>query len=340
MKGSESQSQPQSNSLSLSLSPSLSLLLYALLAVVVTHPLWLHLADAVPSDIGDPLLNTWILAWDSHALLTDPLHLFDANIFYPLPKTLAYSEHLFSTAILALPLIAFTGEPVLAYNLSLLLSFPLAGLGMYLLVLRWTQRRGAAFLAGLVFAFAPYRLAAIAHLQLLTVQWLPFSLLALDRVLNSQFANRSSKILNRWLLLFVVFTTLQILAGWYLAVFTVLILGLYTLGWLVAHWRLVARGRVLGTGSWRLILAALVVIGLALVFALPYLAVLPQLQVARPASLAASFAAQPTDFLAAAPYLRIAGPLSQALAERPGFPEEITLLLGVVGPLLALAGGI
>mgnify|MGYP001817269525 CR=1 FL=1 len=338
MKGSESQSQPQSNSLSLSLSPSLSLLLYALLAVVVTQPLWLHLADAVPSDIGDPLLNTWILAWDSHALLTDPLHLFDANIFYPLPKTLAYSEHLFSTAILALPLIAFTGEPVLAYNLSLLLSFPLAGLGMYLLVLRWTQRRGAAFLAGLVFAFAPYRLAAIAHLQLLTVQWLPFSLLALDRVLNSQFANRSSKILNRWLLLFVVFTTLQILAGWYLAVFTVLRLGLYTLGWLVAHWRLVARGRVLGTGSWRLILAALVVIGLALVFALPYLAVLPQLQVARPASLAASFAAQPTDFLAAAPYLRIAGPLSQALAERPGFTEENTLFLGVVGPLLALAG--
>jgi hypothetical protein len=163
--------------------------LYLLLTIAITHPLWLHLTDAVPGDIGDPLLNTWILAWDAHALLTDPLHLFDANIFYPLPNTLAYSEHLFSTAVLALPLGLVAGEPVLAYNLSLLLSFPLAGLGMYLLVLHWTHRRGAAFLAGLAFAFAPYRLAATAHLQLLTVQWLPFSLLALDRLLKYQIPN-------------------------------------------------------------------------------------------------------------------------------------------------------
>jgi hypothetical protein len=170
-------------------SPSLALFFYLCLAVITTHPLWLHLADAVPGDIGDPLLNTWILAWDSHALLTDPLHLFDANIFYPLPHTLAYSEHLLSTAALVLPLGLVSGEPVVAYNLSLLLSFPLAGLGMYLLVLHWTHRRQAAFLAGLALAFAPYRLASIAHLQLLSIQWLPFSLLALDRLLHQGVAH-------------------------------------------------------------------------------------------------------------------------------------------------------
>ena len=164
--------------------PVLATLVYALLALAITHPLWLHLAEALPSDIGDPLLNTWIQAWDGHAFLTAPLHLFEANIYYPLPNTLAYSEHLASTALLAVPFQALSGEPVVAYNLSLLLSFPLAGLGMYLLLYRWTRHPGAAFVAGLAFAFAPYRLAAISHVQLLTVQWLPFSLLALDRLLR------------------------------------------------------------------------------------------------------------------------------------------------------------
>ncbi len=347
-------------------SSSLALFFYLCLAIVTTHPLWLHLAEAVPGDIGDPLLNAWILAWDTHALLTDPFHLFDANIFYPLPHTLAYSEHLLSTAALGLPLGLVSGEPVVAYNLSLLLSFPLAGLGMYLLVLHWTGRHQAAFLAGLAFAFAPYRLAAIAHLQLLSVQWLPFSLLALDRLLDQGVGSREYGVGRAKqgargegrgaghktgafvlrLSSFVIFTTLQILASWYLAVFTVLVLGVYTLGWLAMRWRqsrggLAPQSLAGGLAPQSLVgLAAsfLIVAGLTLPCALPYLGVLPQLQAARPASLASSFAAHPADFLTAAPFLRIAGPLTQSLAQRPGFTEENTLFLGVVTPLLALVG--
>jgi len=116
------------------LHPSLSIFLfYSLLTLILTHPLIFNLASAVPNDIGDPLLNTWILAWDIHALLANPLNLFQANIFYPLPNTLAYSEHLFSSALLAAPLQLITGEPVVTYNVSLLLTFPLAAFGMYLL---------------------------------------------------------------------------------------------------------------------------------------------------------------------------------------------------------------
>ena len=167
--------------------PTSILLAYTLLTLLLTWPLPLHLTTAVPNDIGDPLLNAWILAWDAHALLTNPLNLFNANSYYPLPNTLAFSEHLLSTALLALPLQVFSREPVLAYNLSLLLTFPLSAFGMYLLTLRWLGRspggRAAAFLAGAIFAFAPYRFAAIAHLQLLTVQWLPLALLYLDKIL-------------------------------------------------------------------------------------------------------------------------------------------------------------
>ena len=124
------------------------------MALVSTHPLWRHLTTAVPSDIGDPLLNAWILAWDGHALLTDPAHLFDANIFFPLKDTLAYSEHLLGTALPMLPILLISGEPVLAYNVAFLTSFMLSGFGLYLLVLRYTGNRLAAFLAGLAFALA------------------------------------------------------------------------------------------------------------------------------------------------------------------------------------------
>jgi hypothetical protein len=313
----------------------LAVCLYVGLALVTTYPLWLHLADAVPGDIGDPLLNTWILAWDAHALLVTPLHFFDANIFYPLPNTLAYSEHLVSTAVLAMPLGLASSEPVVAYNLSLLLSFPLAGLGMYVLVLHWTHRRGAALLAGLAFAMAPYRLAAMAHLQLLTIEWLPFSLLALDRLLGQRLGSTRSFVAR--LSSFVVFTTLQVLASWYLAVFSGLVLGIYSVTWLVVSIGRRTEKLLLRRLAW-LAPGLLVVAGITLPFALPYLDVLPQLRAARPPGLATSFAAHAGDFLAAAPGLRVLGPLTQGLAHRPGFTEENTLFLGLVTPLLALLG--
>ena len=68
-----------------------ALLLFVVLSLVLTYPLPFHLADAV-EDRQDALLNVWITAWDGHQLLSDPLHLFDANIFHPYPRTLAYSE--------------------------------------------------------------------------------------------------------------------------------------------------------------------------------------------------------------------------------------------------------
>ena len=140
------------------------LLAYGLIAVIATHPLWLHLTSAVPSDIGDPLLNTWILAWDVHALTVHPLNLFEANIFFPLLNTLAYSEHLLGSALITLPVLLLTGEPVVAYNATFLLSFILGGWGTYLLVRRYTYCGWAAFLAGLAFAYAPYRLTSFSHL--------------------------------------------------------------------------------------------------------------------------------------------------------------------------------
>jgi hypothetical protein len=304
------------------MSNPLILLIYIFLTLALTHPLVFSLTAAVPSDIGDPLLNTWILAWDSRALLTNPLNLFNANIFYPLPHTLAFSEHLFSIALAALPLQLFSGEPIVAYNFSLLISFPLSAFGMYLLTLRWTHQRDAAFVAGLLFGFAPYRFAAIAHLQLLTFQWLPFLLLSIDIALARPAFKRY--------LVIAIFFLMQILASWYLAVYTGLIVGIYLL-------TAIAVCRVSPARFIKIIFILIIAALPALPFARPYLPLFDNLRAARPLSLALSLAAVPTDLAAAAPFNRLFGPLTETLRARPDFTEENMLFVGLVGPLLALA---
>ncbi len=308
------------------------LAVYSLLTLILTHPLLFNLTTAVPNDIGDPLLNTWILAWDAHALLTQPLNLFNPNIFYPLLNTLAYSEHLFSTALLALPLQLITVEPVAAYNFSLLLTFPLAAFGMYLLTYHWTHHRSAAFIAGLMFAFAPYRFAAIAHLQLLTFQWLPYVLLCLDSLLFSRLSNAKlsqPKTGDRRYVALVIFLVLQLLASWYLAVYTLLIVGFYLLVVWLTHPS--TRPRFIRPFFYLLLSTLLI-----LPFAWPYFSVVSQLREARPLSLALSLAAAPTDYAAATPFNRLFGPLTESFRQRPGFTEENTLFMGLVGPILAI----
>ena len=75
-------------------------LLLIALAVVLTWPATPRLGSAV-HDLGDPVLTTWILAWDVHALTTAPLRRFDANAFHPRRFTLAYTEHLLGLIPLA-----------------------------------------------------------------------------------------------------------------------------------------------------------------------------------------------------------------------------------------------
>jgi hypothetical protein len=73
---------------------------------------------------------------------------------------------------LAYPLLPLLGL-VPTHNLLTLLSFGLAGVGVYLLAHDLTKSRGASFVAGLVFTFSPYRFAHLDQANLATMEWLP-----------------------------------------------------------------------------------------------------------------------------------------------------------------------
>ena len=64
------------------------------LAVITSWPLVLHLPSRIAPDLGDPVRTAWQVAWVGHAILHDPLHVFDANAFYPHPLSLAFSDSL------------------------------------------------------------------------------------------------------------------------------------------------------------------------------------------------------------------------------------------------------
>lgn len=151
-------------------------LIVAALAVLVTHPLLWKSAGALPSDLGDPLLNAFILGWDADRALSGFRGLWTAPFFYPRPDTLALSEHLLGVALFTTPVVWVTGNPVLAHNLALFASYVLAGAGMFLLAKALWGRSDAAFLAALAFAFAPHRAMHVPHLQVLMSGWMPVSL--------------------------------------------------------------------------------------------------------------------------------------------------------------------
>src|SRR5579862_153461 len=92
-----------------------SLLLFLLLAIGHTWPLVTSPAKLSRNDNADTILNEWAIAWIVHEAPRDPRHLFDANIFYPERRTLAYSEPLLVPAAMGAPLFWAGASPVLVY---------------------------------------------------------------------------------------------------------------------------------------------------------------------------------------------------------------------------------
>jgi len=172
-----------------------STLLYTVATLLLTWPLAAGILRDIPWDLGDSVLNCWILQWGADRwlrLLGGDLAAFrgyfDANIFYPEPLTLAYSEHLTAQVLQILPVYALTGNIVLSYNLLFLSTFVLAGLGTFLLVRELTGSARAAFVAGLLYAFAPYRIGQFSHMQVLSSQWMPFALYGFRRYFDTRRA--------------------------------------------------------------------------------------------------------------------------------------------------------
>jgi hypothetical protein len=154
------------------------------ITLLVTHPLAWQASRALPN-LGDPLLNAFILGWGASRLPFGLSGVWTAPFYFPLKDTLALSEHLFGISVFTAPVVWLTGNAVLAHNLASLGSYVLAGVGMYALTRTLWGRKDAAFLAALAFAFAPHRVMHVSHLQVLMSGWMPISLWGLHRYFST-----------------------------------------------------------------------------------------------------------------------------------------------------------
>ena len=202
------------------------------------HPRW------VP-DAGDPLFSAWRIARIAHQLVHDPRHLFDGNIFYPLPYTLTLSDATLLQALLGTPFVLAGADPLIVANALTMIAFPLCGLAFFYAGWRLTGDPYAGIVAGLLGAWYPFHAEHYSHLELHWVMFAPLAVVTGMRMLADPRPSTGVR--------FGAAVALQWLASMYLGVMLITFLApfllIVALGWRVGPSRrtLTALAAAIGT---------------------------------------------------------------------------------------------
>ncbi len=234
------------------------LILYSLLAIILTWPLVLNFASAVPGIEGDAASYVWALGWAKTALADLHVNPFHTDyVYFPLGGA--------TQLLWAVSLVGFVSVPlqflfglVASHNLLYIAATVLTAYGTFLLAdevlqvsgpklqapdadspsspfvtllvtqfvvqSRLFRRRSvlAPFVAGLAFAFAPLRLGyGLAFLNLYNTEFIPFYLLFLLRATRER--SRRDAILGG------LFLGLNAYLDFQIAAFLVLLTGIYAI---------------------------------------------------------------------------------------------------------------
>lgn len=303
-----------------------------LLACLFTYPYVLQFDNAGRLDTNDGRWSIWVVTWVAHALTSDPLGVYGANIYHPHQDALAFSEGNLVGGAMGIPAWLLTRNPYATHNFVFLLSFVLSAVATYYLVRHLTGDRRAAAVAGLLFAFCPFAFARQAHSQLLLIGFLPWSMLAFHRFVDRRSVPRAIELGAVLWLSGLACAYYGLFAGGMVA-FGALLLAV-TRGWWkdVRYWSMLA-------------LAAAVCIGLTLPLFLPYLRMQDTTGFARTLDDSRAYSANLGAWLASSswahrwlvPYLQ--PPYMQNFSEVL-FPGILAVVLGLWGAWIGLRGGV
>ncbi len=137
-------------------------------------------ARTIIGDGGDPTGQAWLVAWNGYAISHAPGRLWDTNAFHPDVWGLAFTDSLLGYA----PFGLFGSGPsdaILRYNILFVLAFALCSAGTYFLVRQLGAGRVGAAVAGVVFAYAPWRYGHNGHLNILSTGGIVLALAMLAR---------------------------------------------------------------------------------------------------------------------------------------------------------------
>jgi len=295
--------------------------LFVGIVLLMLRPGWHTMTSTYPN-LGDDVFLTWSIAWTGHALVSNPLHLFDANIFWPHGNSLAYADNL----MVLLPPFALVralgGSWALAMNLITLALLVLSLASTYSLT-RWlTGRTDASILSAIGYTFGGYTLAHLGHTQLLLLYVFPLGFLLLFRFLARPTVGAA-------VLVGLLNVALALGSLYYVAIYGLCAV-VVVLGWMIVRRRQVGRE----------LLRGLLVIGAISLVAVPFLYPYYELGLERP--LEPNLRLQPEDLVTPPPGSFLYPGLDQdangvgSRTEHTFFPGFTTLVLAAVG--LALLG--
>src|SRR4051812_28886011 len=292
------------------------------LSIVMTWPLASGFGRLGRTTTMDGLYSIWNISWVAHALVSDPAHLLDANIFSPHRRALTFSEANLLGGVVATPVWWLTGNAYAAHNTALIFAFCSALVGTWLLVRRLTGSSAAAAPAAILFAFCPYLFSHSAHIQLLMAGGIPLAMLALPRLCDNPSPRRGV----------VLGLTLggQALACAYYGIFAGLMVG-YGALFLAASRRLWTVGRF-----WvALAIGAGTSIAVVFPFFLPYLTMQREEGFRRSLADAVRYSAPPASYLASPAH---AHQWLIPIARRWGWRADEVLFPGLLALTLGAAG--
>jgi hypothetical protein len=288
------------------------------LTVAFTYPLAFDIGRIGRVNTDDGRWSIWVVSWVAHALTSDPGRLYHANIFYPHAYALAFSEANLGAGLIGAPVWALTKNPYTTHNVAVLAAFVLAFTGAYYLARYLVASRGAAFVAGVLFAFCPFMFARTAHIQLLFVGMIPFCMLAFHRLVDRPTVARATT-------LGLLISATALTCAYY-GIFAALMIGVGTLLFALSRhlWR--SSEYWIGIG-----LAAFTSIGVTLPFFIPYLRVQEETGFVRTLDDAREYSANLSAWAASAAWAH-----RWWLAAIPDFnevlfPGVLALVLGAVG---------
>ncbi len=299
------------------------------LAVLTSWPLVLHMPSRIAPDLGDPVRTAWQVAYVGHGMLHDPLHLFNANVFYPHPLSLAFSD-----SLLGYGPAGFFGSGTVAalvrYNLLFLFAWSLCFVGAYLLARELGLRKLGAAAAAAAFAYAPYRVTEAGHLHVISSGGIA---LALFLLLRGYRRGSTGLLVAGWLVSAWQISlgfTLGLQFSYLLAVLTVIAV----VYWLLAGRPALPRKLIVIT-----CLGILVVGAVAIYEARPYLKISHDYPTAkRTLKEVKTYSAGPAAWISASSENRVWGDLTAGAREHVHSKNEQVLFPGGFILLLALIG--
>jgi hypothetical protein len=299
------------------------LLAYAAITVVFTWPAATQIDRAM---IGGPrdgpmfLWNTW---WTARALGRGENPLWTSHLFHPEGVSRVIDTHCLLPAVLAAPLQNWFGL-IPAYNLIVLFTFVLSGIGTALLVKELVGNRSAAFVAGTLFAFGHIRVSTVMFFNLIQSQWMVLAVWATLRAVRRRSIGSA--------VLAGVFGAALLYSSYNLLILTILFLALLVIALLLAsflrHEPIVPRLVPLGV-------AALV----ALVLSVPLLVPIAKAVISSDEAYSLAKLDSSKSYHEAVPLVRyfVRGPL-RGRVDGVSWPPRQASYLGTVGIGLGFAG--